>query len=233
MNQPTRSRFFIFSLRIARAAACAGLTLLLSNCASSSKELKVSVRDQKMALYDQGQLVRVYGVSTSKFGCGDSRGSCCTPIGKLKVAKKIGDGMPPGMVFKSRRPTGEVLRPNAPGRDPIVTRILWLTGAESKNHNAFGRTNYIHGTPEERNIGQPASYGCIRMRSMDIIDLYNRVPVGATVKVTRNGLPLEAEEMPEYVYVPPVQPQIDSGKTMVASSKPASGTTSHTALAKR
>lgn len=232
MNKPTRSRFFTFSLRIARATACAGLALILSNCASSSKELKVSVRDQKMALYDHGELVRVYGVSTSKFGCGDSRGSCCTPLGKLKVAKKVGGGMPPGMVFKSRRPTGEVLRPDAPGRDPIVTRILWLTGAESKNRNAYGRTIYIHGTPEERNIGRAASYGCIRMRSMDIIDLYDRVPVGATVKVTRNGLPLEAEKMPEYAYVPPVIPAT-SGKTMVASSKPAAGTKSRPALAKR
>jgi L,D-transpeptidase catalytic domain len=205
MNRLTRSLKSPITARIAGAAACAGLAFLLSNCASSKQELKVSVKDQKMALYDSGQVVRVYGVSTSKFGTGDRRGSCCTPLGKLKVAQKIGAGMPPGMVFKSRRPTGEILRPNAPGRDPIVTRIMWLQGAQGKNRNAFARTIYIHGTPEECHIGHPASYGCIRMRSMDIIDLYNRVPVGATVRVNEGGLPLEAEEVPEYVYVPPVR----------------------------
>jgi len=159
-----------------------------------------------MALYDQGQLVRVYGVSTSKFGTGDQRSTCCTPVGKMKVVQKIGDGLPPGMVFKSRRPTGEVIRPDSPGRDPIVTRILWLAGADGRTRNAYSRYIYIHGTPEERNIGHPASYGCIRMRSMDIIDLYSRVPVGATVKVSQSALPAEAEQMPEYVYTPPVRP---------------------------
>lgn len=203
MQSTTRTRLRCIAVRLLAGAT---LALGLSNCASTSKELRVSVRDQKMALYDEGQLVRVYGVSTSKFGCGDGRSTNCTPLGKMKVAKKIGTGMPPGMVFKSRRPTGEVLPPNAPGRDPIVTRILWLSGAEKKNRNTFGRYIYIHGTPEERNIGHAASYGCIRMRSMDIIDLYNRVPVGATVKVQSGGLPSEADAVPEYVYVPPVRP---------------------------
>lgn len=206
-----------------RLLACATLALGLSNCSTSRQELRVSVHDQKMALYDQGQLVRVYGVSTSRFGCGDGRSTCCTPMGKMKVAKKIGDGMPPGMVFKSRRPTGEVLRPDAPGRDPIVTRILWLSGTERKNRNTFGRYIYIHGTPEERNIGQAASYGCIRMRSMDIIDLYNRVPIGSTVKVQRGCLPPEAHSIPEYVYTPPVRP----------SPAPAPGDMSGKAIAKR
>ncbi len=203
MHSTTSTRLRQIVLRL---LACATFAIGLSNCTTSSKELRVSVRDQKMALYDQGELVRVYGVSTSKFGCGDGHSTNCTPIGKMKVAKKIGGGMPPGMVFKHRTPTGEVIRPNAPGRDPIVTRIMWLSGAESKNRNAYGRYIYIHGTPEERNIGQKASYGCIRMRSMDIIDLYNRVPVGATVKVERGGLPSEARSMAEYVYVPPVRP---------------------------
>lgn len=180
----------------------------------------MSVRDQKMALYDHGQLVRTYGVSTSKFGEGDTARSNCTPIGKLRIAKKIGDGMPPGMVFKSRRPTGEVLRPDAPGRDPIVTRIMWLAGAEGKTRNAYGRFIYIHGTPEERNIGHKASYGCIRMRSMDIIDLYKRVPVGATVKIERGGLPMEAKSMQEYVYTPPVQtPDVVQGPDQMVAQQ--------------
>jgi lipoprotein-anchoring transpeptidase ErfK/SrfK len=201
-------------IRFVRAAACLAAALCFSNCSStqSSRELTVSVRDQKMALTEHGQVVRVYGVSTSKFGIGDTRNSNQTPIGKLSVAKKIGGGLPPGMVFKSRRPTGQVVRPDAPGRDPIVTRILWLNGTESKTANAYGRYIYIHGTPEERNIGRPASYGCIRMRSMDVIDLYNRVPVGTPVRITKSGLPGAAASVPEYVYTPPVRPAGDSLK---------------------
>jgi lipoprotein-anchoring transpeptidase ErfK/SrfK len=208
MSKLTRFRHAV------RAVACLAAALSFSNCSStssSSRELAVSVKDQKMALIERGQVVRVYGVSTSKFGLGDTRNSNQTPIGKMRVAKKIGGGMPPGMVFKSRQPTGEILRPNAPGRDPIVSRILWLNGAESKTANAYGRFIYIHGTPEERLIGRPASYGCIRMRSMDVIDLYNRVPVGTPVRVTKSGLPMEAKSVQEYVYTPPVRPAATEG----------------------
>ncbi|MDA7666596.1 L,D-transpeptidase, partial [bacterium] len=104
--------------------------LLLASCATNSTRhvMLVSVRDQKMAVYQEGSRVATYPISTSKFGLGDKPGSNRTPIGKMEVARKIGGGQPLGMVFKGRRPTGEVLRPNAPGRDPIVTRILWLRG---------------------------------------------------------------------------------------------------------
>ena len=87
------------------------------------------------------------------------------------------------MVFKDRRPTGEILVPDAPGRDPIVTRILWLRGREAQNANAYSRYIYIHGTPEERNIGKRASFGCIRMRSRDVIQLYDIVGTGARVTI--------------------------------------------------
>lgn len=148
----------------------------------------VSVRDQKMLLVHDGTPVKSYRISTSKFGVGDRPGSNCTPLGRMQVAKKIGDDAPIGSVFKSRRPTGEVLKPNAPGRDPVVTRILWLTGTESRNRNAFRRTIYIHGTPEERRLGAPASYGCIRMGSRDVADLYNRIGHGADVFVIRGSI---------------------------------------------
>jgi lipoprotein-anchoring transpeptidase ErfK/SrfK len=104
-------------------------------------------------------------------------------LGELQIAKKTGDGAVSGTVFKDRRPTGEVLVPDAPGRDPIVSRILWLRGLESQNANAYGRYIYIHGTAEERNIGKRASYGCIRMRSRDVIQLYDVVGWGARVTV--------------------------------------------------
>lgn len=148
----------------------------------------VSVRDQKMLLLRDGKPVKSYKVSTSKFGVGDVPSSNRTPLGRMKVAKKIGDGQPPGAVFKSRTPTGEVLQPNAPGRDPIVSRILWLTGTESHNRNAFRRYIYIHGTPEQYRLGTPASYGCIRMGTKEVVDLYNRVGTGADVYVIRGSL---------------------------------------------
>jgi lipoprotein-anchoring transpeptidase ErfK/SrfK len=137
---------------------------------------------------DKGVPVATYPVSTSKFGISDYRGSWGTPLGKLEVASKIGDTAPPGAVFKDRRFTGEIIRPDAPGRDPIVTRILWLRGLEPQNQNAYGRFIYIHGTPEERNIGLPVSYGCIRMRSLDVIHLYNTIGIGAEVTIVNTTL---------------------------------------------
>lgn len=151
-------------------------------------KMVVSVRDQKMVLLRDGKPIKSYKVSTSKFGVGDVPSSNRTPLGRMRVAKKIGDGQPPGAVFKSRQPTGEVLKPNAPGRDPIVSRILWLTGTESHNRNAFRRYIYIHGTPEQNRLGTPASYGCIRMGTKDVVDLYNRVGTGADVYVTRGSI---------------------------------------------
>jgi hypothetical protein len=106
----------------------------------------------------------------------------------MEIAKKIGGGAPIGMKFKDRKPTGEVVPVDAPGRDPIVTRILWLRGKESQNRRAYGRTIYIHGTAEERKIGHPASYGCIRMRSRDIVQLYDTVGYGAVVEVVPGPL---------------------------------------------
>ena len=152
-------------------------------------KMLVSVRDQKMLLILDGQPVKAYKISTSKFGLGDQPGSNRTPLGRMKVAKKIGCGQPAGAVFKSRRPTGEVLKPNAPGRDPIVSRILWLTGTNPYNRNAYRRYIYIHGTPEVNRLGTPASFGCIRMGTRDVVDLYNRVGTGADVYVMRGSLP--------------------------------------------
>jgi lipoprotein-anchoring transpeptidase ErfK/SrfK len=159
--------------------------LLIASCAApdTRHQIVISAREQKLALLDRGNLMAIYPVSTSKFGLGDWPGSCCTPLGKLEIAKKIGDAAPSGAVFKDRRRTGEIVAPDSPGRDPIVTRILWLRGREAQNENAFDRNIYIHGTPEERNIGLPASYGCIRMRSNDIITLYGVVGRGAEVTI--------------------------------------------------
>ena len=173
-------------LKLAFLALISGL--LLTSCGSTpfkdtSSKMIVSVKDQTMLLTKDGKPVKAYRVSTSKFGVGNTRNSYRTPLGKMEIARKIGGGSQSGTVFKSRRKTGEVLKPDAPGRDPIVTRIMWLKGNEHRNNNAYSRYIYIHGTPEERTIGSPTSYGCIRMKSQDIIDLYRRVGLGAEVKV--------------------------------------------------
>ena len=143
----------------------------------------ISVRDQKLTVIEPDHHRVTFPISTSKFGFGDRRGSYATPLGQLEVAQKIGGGAPAGSVFRSRVRTGEIVGIDAPGRDAIVTRILALRGLENGNRDAYARGIYIHGTPEERNIGRPSSYGCIRMRSRDVIALYDMVRVGAKVQI--------------------------------------------------
>ena len=166
--------------------------LLISSCVApdTRHRIVVSIPEQRLALLDKGALIATYPVSTWKFSIGDTPGSRGTPLGELEIAKKIGGGAVSGTVFKDRRPTGEVLVPDAPGRDPIVSRILWLRGLEAQNANAYDRYIYIHGTAEERNIGKRASYGCIRMRSRDVIQLYDIV--GPRARVTILDAPLSA-----------------------------------------
>ena len=162
----------------------------------TSNQLIISVRDQKLMLLRNGSKVAVYPVSTSMFGLGDSWGRMTTPLGYLAVEKKIGENVPVGAVFHNRRLTGEILQPNTPGRDPITTRIIWLRGLEAQNAHAFQRCIYIHGTPEEKKIGSPASYGCIRMKAKDVAELYNQVPIGAVVQIVPDRLPKAEKTKP-------------------------------------
>jgi hypothetical protein len=157
--------------------------------ADGPSRIIISVKDQKLMLMGNGQKLAVYPVSTSKFGLGDDWGHMTTPLGFLQVAEKIGDHAPVGAVFRNRRFTGEILKPNAPGRDPVITRIIWLKGLEAGNAHAFSRCIYIHGTPEERTIGKPASYGCIRMKSQDVAELYAQLPIGTLVEIVKDRLP--------------------------------------------
>ena len=173
-----------------RAILLGAIATIVGSCAApdTRHHIVISTREQKLALLDRGNLMAIYPVSTSKFGLGDWPGSSCTPLGELEVAQKIGDRAPSGAVFKDRRCTGEIVAPDSPGRDPIVTRILWLRGRDPQNAHAYTRMIYIHGTPEERNIGFPASYGCIRMRSSDIINLYEIVGRSAQVTIIDESL---------------------------------------------
>lgn len=193
--------------RLLLLAICSAI---LAGCADRDTihTVRISVPDQRMVVFRKGSPIAAYAVSTSKFGLGDQRGSYRTPLGRMEIAKKFGAGQPIGMKFKSRRPTGEIVPIDAPGRDPIVTRILWLKGLEPQNAKAFDRGIYIHGTAEERNIGRPVSYGCIRMRSRDVIALYNTVGLGARVEVTPASFapPTVAQQPPTPAAVPTPAP---------------------------
>lgn len=167
--------------------ACCGWSSV-PDCMAGPSAIVISIPDQRMALVRNGVRVAEYRVSTSKFGVGDRPRSFATPLGRLQVASKVGYNAPTGAVFKGRHFTGEVLRPNAPGRDPIVTRILQLRGMEACNRRAYDRGIYIHGTPEERRIGRPASYGCIRMRSSDVVRLFEATPLGTEVQIVNARL---------------------------------------------
>ena len=167
---------------------CLAAAVLTPTRAIAEPSIVVSVPDQTLAVVDGGVVRERYKVSTSKFGLGDNTNSYATPLGSLEIASKIGGNAPLGTVFKSRQPTGEILRPNAPGRDPIVSRILWLRGLERGNARAYSRGIYIHGTPVENLIGKPVSYGCIRMRSNDVARLFNTVRVGTKIEISNSGL---------------------------------------------
>jgi hypothetical protein len=177
------------------------LVLLCRNAyADCPSRVIVSVHDQKLMLVENGTRIATYPVSTSKFGLGDDWGRMTTPLGFLQVAEKIGDHAPVGAVFHNRRFTGEILKPNAPGRDPVITRIIWLRGLQVANAHAFRRCIYIHGTPQEKLIGRPASYGCIRMKSEDVANLYSQLPLGAIVEIVPDKLPKLPKGSPSKLY---------------------------------
>jgi lipoprotein-anchoring transpeptidase ErfK/SrfK len=185
-----KQRLFALSILLA--------TTHISSALSVATEIIISVPDQQLAVIDRGKLISKYAISTSKFGLGDGNGTYRTPLGTLFVSAKFGDHLPAGAVIKNRVPTGEVVNANAPGRDAIVSRVIWLHGMEQPNRGARDRCIYIHGTPEERGIGRPASFGCIRMRSKDVIALYDLAHVGMHVTITQrkidNFIPHEKEE---------------------------------------
>jgi lipoprotein-anchoring transpeptidase ErfK/SrfK len=155
--------------------------------------LRISLAQQSLELLDgAGKLLRRYAVSTALKGAGEQRGSFCTPRGRHVVRARIGAGSPLGAVFKGRRPTGEIWSPELaashPGKDWILSRILWLSGSEP-GRNRLGKVDtmqryiYIHGTADSEALGEPRSHGCIRMRNQDIIELFDLVPAGTPVNI--------------------------------------------------
>jgi lipoprotein-anchoring transpeptidase ErfK/SrfK len=154
----------------------------------------INIKSQILELYDdQGALLQSYAISSALKGTGQLKGSFCTPLGRHIVRAKIGAGEPENTVFVGRRPTGEIYTPALgeafPGRDWMLTRILWLSGCEI-GHNRLGEVDtmrryiYIHGSPDSVPMGVPGSIGCIRMRNRDVLDLFERVPAGTPVEIS-------------------------------------------------
>jgi len=148
--------------------------------------IEIDLPSQTLTLYgDADEVLGRYPVSTAKNGPGERNGSFCTPRGRHVIRAKIGTGEPENTVFVRRRPTGErwtpELQTQCPGRDWMLTRILWLSGCE-RGRNRLGEVDtmrryiYIHGAPETAEMGAPGSIGCIRMRNADIVELFERVP---------------------------------------------------------
>jgi lipoprotein-anchoring transpeptidase ErfK/SrfK len=146
------------------------------------KNIQISIRDQRLTLKEGETLIRAYPVSTSRFGIGTEEGSMKTPIGRFRVAEKVGDGLPSDTVFQSRVPL-KADDPLPPTEDLVMSRILWLDGLDEHNANTRDRFIYIHGTKHEDKIGNSASHGCVRMRNADVIELFDLVDEGVPVVI--------------------------------------------------
>lgn len=159
------------------------------------KSIRVSIPDQSLELSEDGRLLKRYPVSTSKNGAGEKYGSFCTPRGRHIIRAKVGAGAPVNTVFVKRRSTGEIydaeLGGRHPGRDWMLTRLLWLSGCEP-GFNRLGdvdtmrRYIYIHGSPDTAVMGKPGSIGCIRMHNRDLLELFDLVEPGTPVEITES-----------------------------------------------
>jgi hypothetical protein len=158
----------------------------------SAPYLRVDIPAQTLEWREEGRVLHCWPVSTARNGPGELRGSECTPRGWHRIRARIGAGEPLDTVFRGRRPTGEIYGPELearyPGRDWILSRILWLGGLEP-GFNRYGpvdttwRYVYIHGSPDRGVTGEPASHGCVRLKTPDMIDIFERVPVGMRVLI--------------------------------------------------
>jgi len=156
-------------------------------------KITIDATKQELTLLEGQRVLKRYSVSTARNGLGEKNGSFCTPRGRHIVRAKIGKGQPLNTVFVRRRPTGELWSPELharyPGRDWILTRILWLSGCE-RGKNRLGEVDtmrryiYIHGSHDMAEMGKPGSIGCVRMRSQDIVELFELVPPYTPVEIS-------------------------------------------------
>jgi len=190
-------RWLVFVLALSFLPNCASVEKSEGLSSSPSKKKPtprpptlayISVANQMLAVVKNGVRIARYPVSTSKYGLGDDYNSYKTPLGLFEVAKKIGEGVPMGGKFYQRKFTGiifdlknydPILHPAE--YDSILTRILWLNGLEDRNRRAYNRGIYIHGTNQEHLVGEPVSYGCIRMKNDDVLELFELLDEGSYV----------------------------------------------------
>jgi L,D-transpeptidase YbiS len=162
------------------------------NSTAATDLIRVSIDEQRLQLLHDGRVVMDVAVATAANGPGELQHSECTPRGWHRIRARIGEDCPPNTVFVGRRPTGELYSPELkaahPGRDWMLTRILWLCGMEP-GRNRLGKVDsmrryiYIHGCPDEDPMGVPSSHGCIKMRNDEVIELFNRVATGTRVLI--------------------------------------------------
>lgn len=166
--------------------------------------LHISIADQQLYGFADGVLVYRVPVSTALNGAGEESGSNCTPRGLHRVRARIGDGLPEGAVLRGRRWTGEIWSPALheafPGRDWILSRILWLSGCEAGRNrlngvDSFRRYIYLHGTPDTEPMGVPRSHGCVRLRNDAVCALFERVAPGCPVRIEEAACPQWAEQV--------------------------------------
>jgi len=160
---------------------------------SKNPLIVISTNEQKLYLIENLKVTQNYTISTAEAGLGNQSGSNKTPLGVHRIAEKFGQGAPPGTIFKARKNTKRIAKiltqPGARSNaDNVTSRILWLSGLEPGVNkggkvDSHARYIYIHGTDEEGRLGKPASHGCIRMRNSEVIELFNRVPVGTLVDI--------------------------------------------------
>lgn len=161
------------------------INFIRSSNRASFTRLLIHSQTQKAELWNKDQLVKVYNISTAANGIGCVENSYCTPSGKLRVASKIGAGLPLNSIIRARIPTNEVWKNNTASNseDLVLTRLLWLEGADEHNANTFKRYIYLHGTNHENLLGRPASHGCIRFSNQDIIEIFDLMQAGNEVQV--------------------------------------------------
>lgn len=156
------------------------------------RSIRIDLGKQTLELCEGERTIAIFPVSTAKNGAGERNGSECTPRGRHRICEKIGQGLPTGAVFMSREPTGEICTPEtyraSPGRDWILTRILWLDGLEPGRNlggdlDTRSRYIYIHGTPDAVAMGVPGSHGCVRMRNVDVCTLFDLVDENTLVEI--------------------------------------------------
>lgn len=164
----------------------------MSTTDNNDKFIDIDINKQQLTLLQGDNVIAEYAVSTAKNGVGQQNGSECTPLGEHIINSKIGSDAEENAVFVGREETGEIfceeLRRNNPGRDWILTRILWLSGLEpGKNKggevDTMSRYIYIHGCPDSDSFSSPSSHGCVKIRNKDIIDLFENIDVGTHVLI--------------------------------------------------